>query len=148
VCRKTDTIQQIENDHEIAAIDVVARYGLLRQKGTPIAMPIANPKASFCAWHRWLGHISLVNVRETASITGGIEFDNSNNSESLDLCRPCKMGKAVQTVSQDLQNRPTGPLTEIYVDAIKAITPAGCWKCERAVERNALTLMTQNSVGL
>jgi hypothetical protein len=64
MCKRTNTIQQIENDYEIAAIDVVACHLLLQQKGVPIAMPIGkgNPKVSFCTWHRWLRHISLANV--------------------------------------------------------------------------------------
>lgn len=85
---------------------------------------VSGSKASFRTWHRRLGHISSANVKNTASITEGIEFDGDNN-ENLDLCRPCKMGKALRTVSRDPQERSTNPLTELYIDTIGPITPVG-----------------------
>jgi hypothetical protein len=123
VCGKTDTIRRIDDDYEIATIDVVARHLFLRQKDD-IIMPVIHPKVTARTWHRRLGHVSPANVKKTASITEGMVLDKKDNSLD-EICRPCKLGKAIRLVSREPQDHLTDPLVELHVDIIGPVTPTG-----------------------
>jgi hypothetical protein len=60
----------------------------------------------------------------TASVTEGIVL-NKNDKTLDEICRPCKLGKAIRLVSREPQDHLIDPLVELHVDIIGPITPTG-----------------------